>query len=199
LTQLGALQVALGDCKQAQANAAAGLAIFRSRISLPTAAMVSAFCSEPSRTQALIDEMMKLYPRDTVVNSIALPSIRAQLQRSRGNFDEALRLLESVRRFDMGNIVGFRNNYLRAVCYLDQKNGVEAEKEFQKIIDNRTRDLISPLYTLAHLGVARSAALNGDKAKSRKAYQDFFVLWKDADSDSPIMAKAKKEYEALKD
>src|SRR4029453_3566938 len=135
------------------------------------AAMTYALCGDTVRTQELIDEMAKGYPQDTIITSIALPSIRAQLQRSRGNFDEALRLLESIRRFDMGNIVGFRNNYLRAVCYLDQKNGVEAEKEFQKIIDNRTRDLISPLYTLAHLGVARSAALNGDKAKSRKAYQ----------------------------
>jgi eukaryotic-like serine/threonine-protein kinase len=199
LTQLGNLQVVFGNCKQAQSNAAEGLTISRGRISLSNAAMTYALCGDTVRTQELIDEMAKGYPQDTIITSIALPSIRAQVQRSRGNFDEALRLLESIRRYDMGNVVGFRSSYLRGITYLDQKNGVEAEKEFQKIIDNRTRDFLSPLYALAHLGVARSAALNGDKAKSRKAYQDFFVLWKDADSDSPIVAQAKKEYEALKD
>ena len=41
----------------------------------------------------------------------------------------------------------------------------------------------SPLYPLAHLGLARAAALSGDTASARKAYQDFFALWKDADPD----------------
>jgi hypothetical protein len=40
--------------------------------------------------------------------------------------------------------------------------------------------------------------MNGDTAKARKAYEDFFLLWKDADSDIPILIEAKKEYEKLK-
>ena len=40
--------------------------------------------------------------------------------------------------------------------------------------------------------------LAGDTAKARKAYQDFFGLWKDADPDIPILIDAKKEYEKLK-
>jgi eukaryotic-like serine/threonine-protein kinase len=38
----------------------------------------------------------------------------------------------------------------------------------------------------------------GDTAKARKAYQNFFGLWKDADPDNPILIEAKKEYEKLK-
>jgi hypothetical protein len=53
------------------------------------------------------------------------------------------------------------------------------------------------MYPLAHLGLARTAVLVGDVAKARSAYQDFFVLWKDADSDLPILIEAKKEYEKL--
>lgn len=53
-------------------------------------------------------------------------------------------------------------------------------------------------YPLAHLGMARAAALSGDMAKARKYYQDFFALWKDADADIPILVEAKKEYERLK-
>jgi len=41
-------------------------------------------------------------------------------------------------------------------------------------------------------------SLAGDVAASRKSYQDFFALWKDADPDLPILLKAKKEYEQLR-
>ena len=34
--------------------------------------------------------------------------------------------------------------------------------------------------------------------ESRKAYQDFLALWKDADSDLPVLQEAKQEYEKLK-
>jgi hypothetical protein len=50
----------------------------------------------------------------------------------------------------------------------------------------------------AHLGLARAAALTGDVAGSRKAYQDLLAMWKDADGDLPIMIEAKKEYERLR-
>ena len=44
-----------------------------------------------------------------------------------------------------------------------------------------------PLGALAHLGLARAYAEQGDAAKVRVAYQDFFALWKDADPDIPIL------------
>jgi hypothetical protein len=50
---------------------------------------------------------------------------------------------------------------------------------------------------LAHLGLARAYAVQGDTAKARAAYQDFFALWKDADSDIPILIAAKAEYAKL--
>jgi hypothetical protein len=67
-----------------------------------------------------------------------------------------------------------------------------------QILDHTGVEPVSPLYPLAHLGVARAATLNGDPAKSRKEYQDFFALWKDADADLPVLIQAKKEYEQLK-
>lgn len=70
--------------------------------------------------------------------------------------------------------------------------------EFQKVIDHRHIVGTSPLYPLAHLGLARGAMLSGDTAKARKAYQDFFAIWKDADSDIPILMEARKEYDKLK-
>jgi hypothetical protein len=40
--------------------------------------------------------------------------------------------------------------------------------------------------------------MNGDISGGRKAYQDFFALWKDADPDIPILKQAKAEYAKLK-
>jgi hypothetical protein len=58
-------------------------------------------------------------------------------------------------------------------------------------------DTSFPLGALAHLGLARAYALQGDSAKSRAAYQDFLTLWKDADPDIPILKQAKAEYAKL--
>jgi hypothetical protein len=47
------------------------------------------------------------------------------------------------------------------------------------------------------LGLARAYALSGDTTKARTADQDFLGLWKDADSDIPILKEAKAEYGKL--
>jgi cytochrome c-type biogenesis protein CcmH/NrfG len=48
------------------------------------------------------------------------------------------------------------------------------------------------------LGLARAYAMQGDSAKARAAYEDFFALWKDADPDVPVLVAAKAEYAKLK-
>jgi eukaryotic-like serine/threonine-protein kinase len=40
--------------------------------------------------------------------------------------------------------------------------------------------------------------MKGDTTKAKKAYQDFFALWKDADPDIPVLKQAKAEYAKLK-
>jgi hypothetical protein len=54
------------------------------------------------------------------------------------------------------------------------------------------------LYPLARLGLARSVALTDDTENSRKEYQAFFELWKDADPDLPVLIDAKKRFALLK-
>jgi Tfp pilus assembly protein PilF len=104
--------------------------------------------------------------------------------------------LETTRPFEGSAL--FQIAYLRGQAYLNQQKGAGAAAEFQKILDHRGWQPTSPLYPLAHLGLARAAALSGDTAKARKAYQDFFALWKDADPDITILQEARREYEKLK-
>jgi hypothetical protein len=70
----------------------------------------------------------------------------------------------------------------------------EARDEFQKILDHRGVVLTVPIGALAYLGLARACALQGDAPRMRAAYQDFLMLWKDADPDIPILKQAKAEY-----
>jgi eukaryotic-like serine/threonine-protein kinase len=77
------------------------------------------------------------------------------------------------------------------------RNGPAAAIEFQKFLDHRGVVLNYPLVALAHLGLARAYGLQGDSQKARTKYQDFFSLWKDGDSDIPILKEAKTEYAKL--
>jgi ATP/maltotriose-dependent transcriptional regulator MalT len=84
--------------------------------------------------------------------------------------------------------------YVRGEACLAAHRAGEAENEFQKIVDHRTVVLMEPIGALAHLGLGRAYALQGDTAKAKTAYDDFFTLWKDADPEIPILIAAKSEY-----
>jgi hypothetical protein len=80
---------------------------------------------------------------------------------------------------------------------LNAQQGELAVAEFQKILDHRGLLWNCATGALAHLGLGRAYALQGETAKARPAYQDFLTLWKDADSDIPILKEAKAEYAKL--
>jgi eukaryotic-like serine/threonine-protein kinase len=198
LLALALTQATFGVCSTAKQKVAEGLALSRGRNSLTTAALALAVCNDAGQTQTLIDEALKRFPKDTGINAVMVPITRATLEMNRGNYAQALQLFESARSYELGSIGGFWINYVRGQIDLKQHQGAEAAREFQMILDHRGIDLFSPLYPLAHLGLARAAAVSGDASKSRKEYQDFLALWKDADTNLPILLEAKKEYEQLK-
>ncbi len=87
--------------------------------------------------------------------------------------------------------------YIRGETYLAAHQGAEAAADFQLILDHPGIIGNFPIGALAHLGLARAYALQGDSAKAKVAYQDFLALWKDADPDIPILKQAKAEYAKL--
>lgn len=54
----------------------------------------------------------------------------------------------------------------------------------------------SVLGAVAHERLAQAYVLQGDTNKAR-SHEDFFALWKDADTDIPILQQAKAEYAKL--
>jgi eukaryotic-like serine/threonine-protein kinase len=87
--------------------------------------------------------------------------------------------------------------YVRGQAYLVLHRGSEAAAEFQKFRDHRGVVINTVLTPLAHYQLARALSISGDAAGARKAYQDFFALWKEADPDIPVLKEAKTEYAKL--
>jgi eukaryotic-like serine/threonine-protein kinase len=191
-------QATVGQCAEAKQRAAHAISLSRGKVDLSVAAIAFASCGDTAQAQFLSDELLKRFPQETLSNGVMVPLVRGAIENNRGRYAQALEAIEPAVRFRLGAIAGFWVNYLRGEAYLGQRAGKEAAAEYQDILDHRTAEVFSPLYALAHLGLARAAALSGDTGKSRTEYQNFFAAWKDADADLPILIQAKKEYEQLK-
>ena len=146
-------------------------------------------CGENSRAQSLANEIKEKYPKSTLIHNLWLPIIQAITELKKGNAEEAIRILETARRYERASY--FWVQTVRGEAYLKLNESEKAKVEFQKILDHRGREPASSLYPLAQLGKARAM-------KSKKEYEKFFEMWKDADEDLPVLIEAKKEYENLR-
>jgi serine/threonine protein kinase/tetratricopeptide (TPR) repeat protein len=184
------------DCGKVSALTSKALSHSRDLLYLEHSAHALAACGQAATAQSLVKEMQEGFPQDTLLHSVWIPLIRAQLELARGNGAQAVQWLESTRKYEVYG--GYWPQYVRAQAYLKQGNGAQAAAEFRNILDHRGWHPLSPLYVLAQLGYARASAQSGDTAKARKAYQDFFDLWKNADATLPFVAEARQEYDKLK-
>jgi len=185
----------LGSCDIGRAEAHEALALV-SGDSVPAAggaATALARCGDTAEVEKWAAAVSKLYPTDTIWNSVTLPALRAAVELKRDQPAKVVELLQSAVPYEggQGGVL-----YLRGLAYLRMKRGPEAAAQFQKILDQKGA-YGSATYALSYVGLARAAALSGDTAKAKKAYQDFLALWKDADPDLPILAEARKEYAAM--
>jgi hypothetical protein len=137
-------------------------------------------------------DLAKHYPKNILISSYYVPTIRAVVELNRGNAAAALDLLQTTAPYEAQSCMDAV--YARGQAYLASHQGNAAAAEFQKILDHRGLMNVCPLISLAHLGLARARALSGDTPTARTAYQDFFALWKEADPDIPILKEAKAEY-----
>jgi serine/threonine protein kinase/Tfp pilus assembly protein PilF len=195
----GALREGLvSNAALAKQQAHAALALSTGRDVEAVAAIALELGGDSAQAMRLGDDLAKRFPQDTIVQFIYLPMIHAALSKDP---DAAIKALAPAAPYELGAVAPFNFAvypvYLRGMAYLAAKQGASAATEFQKILDHAGVVLNEPIGPLAHLGLARAYALSGDRAKARTAYQDFFALWKDADSDLPILNQAKAEYARL--
>jgi serine/threonine protein kinase/tetratricopeptide (TPR) repeat protein len=174
---------------------AAALRVSTSRFVRSAAAMELARAGDSARAQELVDILSRRYPEDTWLQSVQLPTVRAQLAMNRNDPAKAIEILQTVTPYELADSLS--PVYVRANAYLLARQGSKAISEFQKILDRRGAVLNDPISSLANLGLARAYLQQGDRTKAKNAYQSFLALFKDADPDLPILKQAKSEYAKL--
>jgi eukaryotic-like serine/threonine-protein kinase len=198
----GLHEAELGNAAAARHEAEAAIALVPGKDIRCVAALTLALAGDSAQAQNLAEALNREFPVDTIVQGYWLPSIRGALALDAKNSSKALEVLQAAAPYELGQNQPFTIGmmfpvYLRGQAYLLARKGNEAAAEFQKIVDHRGIVLNSPVGALAHLGLARAYALQGDKAKAGSAYLEFLNLWKDADTDVPVLKEAKAEYARL--
>src|SRR6266849_863900 len=156
------------------------------------------------RAQTMLGDLAAANVSNTIVQSAWVPTVRAQTAMINQEPKQALELLEAVKPYERGQLIGNLSYscmipvYVRAEAYLGAKRGPQAAAEFQKLLDSR--GVVGNCWSgaLAHLGQARAQALSGSTRAARASYQEFFALWKDADANIPILKSARAEFAKLK-
>jgi tetratricopeptide (TPR) repeat protein len=199
-----------GNTAEARIHAALTIRLSRGRDPEYGAALALAFVGDAVGAQTLADDLAKRFPEDTVVQLNYLPNLRAELALRRKDPLKAIEEVQVAAPYELGSpgrSLSLYPVYVRGEAYLAAGQAGAAASEFQKILDHRGVVVNEPIGTLAHLGLARAHALQAQSAQGTDAdavrsqaridYHDFLTLWKDADSDIPILKQAKAEYAKL--
>jgi serine/threonine protein kinase/tetratricopeptide (TPR) repeat protein len=192
-----------GDSNQGRADVDAAMKLALNRDVWKIGALALARAGDTAGAEKIAVTLNKTFPLDTLVQRYWLPSIRAAVALQRKDPNKAIEVLKVASGIELssGDLpsvqVGLCPVYLRGEAFLLLHDGKAASEEFQKFIDRRGLVGSFLLGALAHLGIARASALQGDAAKARAKYHDFLTLWKDADPDIPILKAAKAEYAKL--
>jgi len=200
-----ALQEAdVGDFRAAKNLADESLKLARTRGVLAAAGIAYARSGAIQQAQEMSDELGRRYPSHTLAQLAWIPSIRASIDNVQGEAARGIDELHKAMPIDLGNTDGMmstgltlRTVYTRGLAYLRLHRGVEAAAEFRKILDHPGLVAPNTVAALAHLALARADVLQGDNVKARAEYEQFLNLWKDADSDIPVLLQAKAEYAEL--
>jgi serine/threonine protein kinase/tetratricopeptide (TPR) repeat protein len=190
-----------GNVADAKQSASQGLSLADDYATRSNAALAFASSGDVAKSASLLAALNREFPDNQFVRLIVTPEVEAAQFLQKNQPADAITALEAARPYELGSgpaATGFTPNHLRGLAYLKLRDGSKAALEFQRILDHQGVRADDPIYVVARLNLARAYALQGDKAKAKTAYQDFFAKWKDADPDMPTLKTAKSEYEQLK-
>ncbi len=186
-----------GNREEGQRNAAAALALHRSRDADYGPALALAVLHQSSQAHKIIVDLETRYPEDTCVQFSYLPTLRALEALNQGDAAKALELTQVAAPYDLavpgtafyvGSFFGAMYPvYVRGLAYSRLGRHREAAGEFQKILDHPGIVLNDPVGPMSRLQLARALSASGNHAKSAAVYKDLLALWKGADSDIPLV------------
>jgi tetratricopeptide (TPR) repeat protein len=199
LAVVGEINSEMGRTALAQKELEEALKLGKNQIVLGIGALIASRAGNEKRSHELLNELDHDYPLSTFNMGLYAPIARTTLAvKHGGSAAEIANLMEPALPYEFGQVADLLPIYVRGDSYLQIGSGKEAEREFQKILDHHGVDPTSTLYPLSQLGLARCYALAGKIDDSRRAFEAFFAIWKDAEGDVPILVKARREYQELK-
>ena len=189
------------NAAEARQDVAAALALAPGRDVRMLSALALARAGQSSQARTMLAELEKSEATNSIYKLYWFPTVRAAIDLDAGTPQQTLLDLEAAAPYETGTPQQFAVGtmypvYLRGLAYVKAGRNSEAVAEFQKFPNHRGIVVNFPLGALARLQLARSFAA-GDTAKAKAAYQDFFMLWKDADPDIPTLKQATAEYAKL--
>jgi tetratricopeptide (TPR) repeat protein len=194
-----------GNAREAKQGAATALGLASNREVDYGAAVAAGLAGDSAQAQALADHLWIAFPEDTSIRFSYLPVIHAIVALRRNDPAGAIHALEPAIPYELGAPRGSVTCFFGALypilfrgeAYLAAHKGLEAAREYQKLLDHRGIMIGDPVSALAGYGLAQSYALSGDASNARNQYKEFLTLWKDADPDLPVLQKARAELTRL--
>jgi eukaryotic-like serine/threonine-protein kinase len=183
--------------KEAVETADRAMASCRSPGCTVMAAQILAMAGSSATAEKLLRHISSSRPDDTELNSISVPLVRSILEYKAGRNESALRAQEPLLPFDFGEVAGVTPAYVRGLAKQKLRKPQGAIKDFQAVISHSGLAATAPERGLAFLQLGRCYAMMHDLEKSKSAYSQFLALWKDADSDIPLLKQVKAEYMKL--
>ena len=192
----------VGLTELAKADAQSALSVIKGKHGEGFSAIAFALAGDTDDANRAIEDLTKRFPQNNVVQTRYLPMARSALALNSGSAQGAIDALTAAAPYELGHTnedftFAVYPVYFRGQAYLAAKNGNAAAAEFQKILDHAGVVGNEPIGALAHLGLGRAYSLSGNTGKAKIEYQDFLTLWKEADSDIPLLIQAKAEYAKL--
>ncbi len=99
-------------------------------------ALAFAMAGDTSRAESLAQDLGKRFPLHTLMQSLWLPAIQAQLALDKKNPAAALTALQAASPIELALGSCLYHLYVRGEAYLAAGQGTAATAEFQKIIDH---------------------------------------------------------------
>jgi DNA-binding winged helix-turn-helix (wHTH) protein/Flp pilus assembly protein TadD len=164
------------------------------------AALALALADEPAAAEAVLRDLLRRYPHDTLLQTIWRPTIQGAVALSRGDPRWAVAEIQPSR----GDAHQPWPQDIRGLACLKLGLAAEAAAEFRAVLGQKgpmftgaTWYGAAAAYPAAQVGLARALARDGQVEASRRVYGEFLAGWGRADPDVPLLVEAGREFAAL--
>ncbi len=143
----------LGNRNRSGSDSARPLSLSQSPGVAPFVALTPALSGNDSAALRLADDLSRKRPQDTLLQTLDIPAIHAQIEINHGNGAKAIELLKPAESFDKTRS-GILS--LRGQAYLLNHQPQEAEREFQAAVKLKNVGFQDASPWLAELYLARA-------------------------------------------